>query len=163
MRLIYPVGAFYAKNTPWEAPLGTVANIPPKVLYSAHMEQETNTQAGAGAQSAPHEEKKTDEMGKKKLLSILSYIGPLVVVSYLLEKQDAEVKFHIGQGAVLLVIEVGAWFIGMLFWPFFGITQLINLAAFILSIVGIIHVLQGKQKELPLVGGYSKYFAPLGL
>lgn len=92
------------------------------------------------------------------LMGILAYVGPLVIISYLMAKDDPFVKFHIGQGLVLLVIEVASWFVGMMFWPLFAIVQLVNLATLIFAAIGIVHVLQGKQQELPLIGKYSKHF-----
>jgi uncharacterized membrane protein len=56
------------------------------------------------------------------------------------------------------VIEIGVWIITMFLSPFAILANLINLGAFVLSIIGIINVVQGKEKELPLVGGFSKYF-----
>lgn len=110
-------------------------------------------------QSAPKEEAKHSEgMSKNALMALLAYIGPLVIVSYLMAKEEPFVKFHIGQGLVLFVIEVAAWFVGMMFWPLFAIVQLVNLVCLIFSAIGIVHVLQGKEKELPLIGKYSRYF-----
>jgi len=108
-----------------------------------------NKQSGSGKLGAPGE--------KNTLMGILSYIGPLVIVSYLSAKDDPFVKFHIKQGLVLLVIEVAAWVIGMMVWPLMLLLNLVNIAAFVLSIVGIINVVKGLEKELPLVGKYSKY------
>ena len=91
------------------------------------------------------------------LMGILSYIGPLVIIPYLTTKEDPFVKFHIEQGLVLFVIEIAVWILGMFMFPFWMIASLINLATFILSIIGIINVTQGKQKELPIVGMWSKH------
>ena len=95
----------------------------------------------------------------KTAMGILSYLGPLVIISYLTSKDDPFVKFHIKQGLVLLVIDVIIWALGpMFFWSLWGIVQLIHLALFVLIVIGIINVIHKKQKELPVVGGFSKYF-----
>lgn len=96
--------------------------------------------------------------GQNTLMGILSYVGPLVIVSYLTAKDDPFVKFHIKQGLVLLVIEAAVWILGMFMWQLWMLLNLVNLATLILSIVGIVNVVQGNQKELPLVGGFSKNF-----
>ena len=98
------------------------------------------------------------QMSQKTVMSILAYIGPLVIVSYLTSKEDPVVKFHIKQGLVLLVIEVAAWFLGMVFWPLWILFNLVNLATLILSIVGIVNAAKGQEKKLPWVGEYAKYF-----
>lgn len=92
------------------------------------------------------------------LLSVLAYVGPLVIVSDVLGKDVPFVKFHIKQGAILFAIEVIVWILGSMFWGFWMFINLINLATLVLSIIGIINAAQHKQDELPLVGSFSKYF-----
>lgn len=94
--------------------------------------------------------------GNKTLFGILSYLGPLVIVSFLVSKHDSFVKFHIKQGFVLLAIEVIAWVLGMWMWQLWMIVNILNLGTLILSIVGIVNVIQNKEKELPLVGSLAK-------
>ena len=91
-------------------------------------------------------------------IAILSYIGPLVIVSYAVAKDDPFVKFHIKQGLVLFAIEVAVWMLGMIMWPLMMLLSLVNLATIILSIIGIINAVQGREKELPLVGQFSRHF-----
>lgn len=94
------------------------------------------------------------------LMSVLAYIGILVLIPYFTAKENPVVKFHIRQGLVLLVIE-GAVFVGSeIMWghilsPIFA---LINIGALVLSIIGIVNVLNKKQVELPLIGQYAKHF-----
>ena len=94
------------------------------------------------------------------LMSILAYVGILVVVPFLMAKENPVVKFHIRQGLVLVTIEMVVFVGSEIMWghllaPLFA---LINLATFILSIVGIVNVLQKKEVELPFVGTYAKHF-----
>ncbi len=94
------------------------------------------------------------------LMSILAYIGILVLIPYFTAKENPVVKFHIRQGLVLLVIEGAVFIGGEIMWghilsPIFA---LINIATLILSIIGIINVLNKKQVELPLIGQYAKHF-----
>ena len=93
-----------------------------------------------------------------KVMSILSYIGPLVIVSYVVSKSDPAVKFHIRQGLVLLVLEAAVWVISMMLIFLWPIMQIVNIALLVLSVVGIMNVVNGKQKELPFIGSYAKYF-----
>ncbi|MDO8548496.1 MAG: hypothetical protein Q7R71_02385 [bacterium] len=95
---------------------------------------------------------------KNTLMGVLCYLGPLVIVSYIVAKDDPFVKFHIKQGLVLLVIELVVYAIGMFMWQFWPLYQIINLATFILSIVGIVNVVQGYEKELPIVGSFGQSF-----
>ncbi|MBI5913344.1 DUF4870 domain-containing protein [Candidatus Azambacteria bacterium] len=111
-----------------------------------------NTNAPAEG-SAPQ---KTAE--KNVLMAVLAYIGPLIIVSYVTAKDDAFVKFHIKQGLVLFVIELGVWVLGMMLWQLWPLLSIVNLATIVLSIIGIINAVKGKEEQLPLVGKFSQYF-----
>lgn len=106
-----------------------------------------------GNPSAPNKKE------NRTLMGVLAYLGPLVIISYLMAKDDSFVKFHIKQGLVLLVIEIIFWVIGPMSWSFFMLMQLLNLAVLVLAIIGIINVTQGKEKDLPLVGQFARYFS----
>ena len=95
---------------------------------------------------------------KNVLMAAIAYLGPLVIISYIMAKDDQFVKFHIKQALVLVVIEVVIWFLGMMFYGFWYIFGLVNLATFILSIMGIVNAVGKNQKELPLVGQYANHF-----
>ena len=96
---------------------------------------------------------------KNIVMGVLSYLGPLVIVSYATAKDDPFVKFHIKQGLVLLSIEVLTFILSMaISWRLWMILSLVNMGVFVLSIVGIINVTQGKENELPFVGSFSKLF-----
>lgn len=118
--------------------------------------QQTGAQ-GTSASGTHASSSATNE--KNTVMGILSYLGPLVLFPYLVAKDDAFVKFHVKQGLVLLVGEVGIWFLGMIMWPLMPIIGIINLGFLVLIIIGIVNVAQGKEKELPLVGSLSKYFS----
>ncbi len=93
----------------------------------------------------------------KKLMSILAYIGILVLVPYFTSKEDPTVKFHIKQGLVLLSASVLIWALGYVL-PIWIILRLLNLGVIVLSIIGIVNVINNKKEELPVVGKFAKYF-----
>ncbi|HUZ92675.1 MAG TPA: hypothetical protein VNG29_01610 [Candidatus Paceibacterota bacterium] len=91
-------------------------------------------------------------------MAVLAYIGPLVIVSYLVAKDDPFVKFHIKQGLVLFAASVVVWILGTVA-PFLWILlNLVNLAIFVLAVLGIINVIHGKEEKLPVVGAYARHF-----
>lgn len=96
------------------------------------------------------------------LLGVLSYLGPLVVVSYIMGKDIPVVKFHVKQGLVLLTMEIVLWALGMILgsmmYQWSMLFSIFHLALLVLSIVGVVNVVQGKQKELPLVGQFANRF-----
>lgn len=91
------------------------------------------------------------------LMGVLSYIGILVIIPYLVARQDPFVKFHVKQGIVLAVIEIGLWMVSMTIWMLAPVIMLVNLGLLVLSIIGIVNVLQKKQEELPVVGKFAAH------
>ncbi len=117
---------------------------------------ESSGAASGAAAPAQGEEKGVQ---KNTLMAVLAYIGPLVIVSYVTAKDDPFVKFHIKQGLVLFVIEVATWFlIGSMMYQLWMLVNIINLGTLVLSIIGIVNAVQGQEKDLPLVGQFSKHF-----
>lgn len=96
---------------------------------------------------------------KNMLMAILSYLGPLVIISYLTSKDDPFVKFHIKQGLAIFGLEVIIWLLGSMMYSMWMIVNILNFATLILSIVGIVNVVQGKEKELPVVGKFAQGFS----
>ena len=99
----------------------------------------------------------------KHIIAVLSYIWILVVVLFLIGSQkDPFVKYHMKQGLALLVFEAIGWVAGwvLIFIPIIGwfIMWLWWLTSIILAIIGILHVLNGEEKPLPIVGGYGLGF-----
>ena len=115
------------------------------------------TQQESGQESPASANAPVTRNDNEALLGVISYIGPLVIISYILGKDMPFVRFHAKQGMVVFAIEVIAWILGSMLWQFWPFVSLINLATLILSILGIVNVIQRKEQELPLVGSFSKY------
>jgi uncharacterized membrane protein len=134
--------------------------------HQQYMEGENmNQNAGTNPQTNPTASSTSSEAAqptagaqKNVLMGILSYIGILVIIPYLTSKHDPFVFFHIKQGLVLVVIELAVYVLGMLMWDLYPLLSIVNLAMLILSIIGIVNVIQGKEKELPLIGQFAKHF-----
>lgn len=108
---------------------------------------------------APAEGSAPQKTGEKNVfMAVLAYIGPLVIVSYVTAKDDAFVKFHIGQGFVLFVIELGVWILGMMMWQLWPLFSIVNLATIILSIIGIINAVKGKESNSLSWGSFPSIF-----
>ena len=94
------------------------------------------------------------------VMGILAYLGPLVIVPFLMAKENSFVHFHVKQGMVLFGIELAIYVVsGMMFYNMFifQILSIANLACLCLSIVGIVHVIQKKETALPVVGHLAKH------
>lgn len=94
-----------------------------------------------------------DDVTKNKLMAVLAYIGPLVIIPILLAKDSKFAKFHSNQGLVLFLLAIicGALSKLKLIGWLFG---LCGTVVVILAIVGIVYALQGRAKELPVVGNW---------
>ena len=90
----------------------------------------------------------------------------MAVVAYVLffvplltdAKNDPFVKFHVKQGLILFIACVAsAVFIRL---PVIGWVLMVplNIALFVLWIIGILNALSGKQKHLPFIGEYADSF-----
>ena len=94
----------------------------------------------------------------KTLMGVLAYVGILIIIPFLMAKDDPFVKFHIKQGLLLVIVEIAVWVIGITMWQLWTILSLVNLASLVFSIIGIVNVVQGQQKELPLIGALAHKF-----
>jgi uncharacterized membrane protein len=93
------------------------------------------------------------------LMAVLAYLGILIVIPFVMAKNDPFVKFHIRQGLVLVIVEIIVWFLGSMFlWHLWTLLQLVNLATLVLPIIGILNVINHKEAELPLVGSLAHSF-----
>ncbi len=89
-----------------------------------------------------------------KVIGILSYLGILWIVAYILygnKKSDYNL-FHVRQGLGLFIISIAAYIIGYV--PFIGWLIYYVVAIFVLvcAIMGIIAAANGTKKEVPLIG-----------
>ena len=99
----------------------------------------------------------TPEISHNTIMGVLSYLGPLVLIPYLTTLDDPFVKYHVKQGIVLFGLEIIIYVLSsmFLFSGFYQLVSLLNLATLIFTILGIVNVVQGKEKTLPLIGHFS--------
>lgn len=90
------------------------------------------------------------------IMASLSYLGPLVLIPFLTNRNSPTIMFHVKQGLVLFGIEIVLMFVNMMsFGSLTPIVLIINIGLLILSIIGILNALKMKEIELPLVGKYA--------
>lgn len=99
--------------------------------------------------------KTTTQTNDNKGMALLSYIGILVLVPLLTVKDDEFVQFHAKQGLVLLIAAIAISVVGVI--PLLGwlIAFVGGLTCLVLAVMGIINVLNGEKKPLPLIGQFS--------
>lgn len=96
--------------------------------------------------------------GDKNMIAILSYIGILFLIPLLAAKDSPFAQYHAKQGLVLFIAEVATmlivwipilgWLIGFMAWIIWVV----------LSLMGIINALGGKQVPLPIIGKFAEKF-----
>lgn len=84
------------------------------------------------------------EDSNDKLYGILSYLGILWLVGLLAGKTEFA-KFHANQGFVLWLASLVCGVVPFLGWA-------CEVAVLVFMIMGIINVVNGEMKELPLIG-----------
>lgn len=92
---------------------------------------------------------------EKSLIAAASYVGPLIIIPFLTNKEDPFTRFHLKQGILVFIPSLVIWaFSGYMFglWP---IIRIFSLAILVLSVIGIVNALQGKERALPLIGHFS--------
>jgi uncharacterized membrane protein len=91
---------------------------------------------------------------ENKAITLLSYVGILFLVPLLLRQDSPFAQFHAKQGLILFI----GWIVGGFTYLLFGLGVLIHILVIVFSIMGIMNVLNGKKKELPLVSDLVKKF-----
>lgn len=113
------------------------------------------------------------DIEQNKVMAILAYFGILVFIPILAAKESKFARYHANQGLILFIVLIG-WSIadyiltsllrailwrGMGLWEIYSLCgTILNLVYFvftILAIIGIVNALNGKAKELPIVGKYK--------
>ncbi|HHU05864.1 MAG TPA: zinc-ribbon domain-containing protein [Clostridiales bacterium] len=85
-----------------------------------------------------------------KIMAILCYFGPLIFIPIFTAKNSPFVRFHANQGFTLFLAWLVSAVLDGIFWTF---GSLLGIFVLILSIIGIINAAQGREQELPFIGG----------
>lgn len=93
------------------------------------------------------------EAEANKVWGILCYLSWLVLIPLIFKRDVKVLRFHINQGLMLFFCELALGIITYI--PVIGwILSILNLVATLFAVIGIIHVCQGKAKELFFIGKY---------
>ncbi len=98
------------------------------------------------------------DVAANKVYAVLAYFGILVLVPMLAAKDSKYAQFHANQGLILFLLEViVSVFLGIIS----GIkvlaiifTIVLNLGILAFLVIGIINAVDGRAKELPLIGKF---------
>jgi fumarate reductase subunit D len=113
----------------------------------------TNTEVIKTEPTPTENKSDTYTFNETTIMASLAYVGPLVLIPFLTNKNNPFITFHVKQGLVLFGIEIMLMFINMMsFYLLTPIIFLINSGLIILSIIGIFNVIRIKEVEIPIVG-----------
>ena len=94
-------------------------------------------------------------------MSILAYLSVLVLIPLFLAKNSRFARYHCNQGLILMIVEVVCWIVlgilgGLPFigWIFRLVNCVLGVLFLILSIIGIVNVVNGRAKALPVIGSF---------
>ena len=99
----------------------------------------------------------SQDITENKWMAFLAYWSILVLIPLFVAKDKSPfVKYHVNQGLVLLIAEIGisiiAIVLGALLFLVSLLVSLLELGLLALSIIGMINAYNGKAKELPFLG-----------
>ena len=100
-----------------------------------------------------------NDIASNKVMGVLAYLGILVLIPLFAAKNSPFARFHTNQGLILCIAAIilniingifsGVRVLGTIIGICCGI---LGLVIFVLAIIGIVNVVQGKAKDVPLVG-----------
>lgn len=107
----------------------------------------------------------TEDIEKNKSMAVLAYLGILVLIPYFSAKESPYARFHTNQGLVLciaaILYSVACSIVNAIIlaisWKLYFITSILGFAGItflVLAIMGIVNAVNGRVKELPLLGKY---------
>lgn len=147
-----------AATVPPAAAVPPAAPVPPVQTKLENAFNQFNNTADNSAAYTP------EEITGGKGMSVLAYLGILVLIPLFAVKDNRFVRFHTNQGLVLCIVEIlwnivyriVRWILpyGFLYRLVGFIGTIVSLLFFVLLILGIVNACQGKAKELPIIGQF---------
>lgn len=108
---------------------------------------------------------KTD-IEQNKVMALLSYLGILVLIPVFAARESKFARFHANQGLVLCIVAILYGIVYSILtsviltisWRLYSLVSIIGLLSVflvVLAVIGIINALNGKAKELPVIGKFK--------
>lgn len=98
-----------------------------------------------------------EDISKNKVYAVLAYLSWLILIPIFVAKDSKFARYHANQGLVLAICStLGFILLGVLpnIWIISLITSLFEIAVWIIDVIGIVNAVNGKAKELPIVGKF---------
>ncbi|ADV42299.1 DUF4870 domain-containing protein [Bacteroides helcogenes] len=106
------------------------------------------------------------DVEKNKAMGVLAYLGILVLIPILAAKDSPFARYHANQGLILCIAcilygvaySILSSIILAISWRLYFLVSIIGLVGVVfavLCVIGIINAVNGRAKELPLIGKYK--------
>ncbi len=94
-----------------------------------------------------------EDIEKNKAMALLAYI--LFLIPLLAAKDSPFARYHTNQGLVLFLCAIASSMIVII--PILGwiVAPILGIVITVLAVIGIINALNGKAKELPIIGKFK--------
>lgn len=146
-------GVQVAENEKFCNACGAPLNTAEESKFSAESIKQLNNTADTTAEFDPADIEKT------KRISLLSYLGLLFLIPMLVHQDSRFARYHVNQGIVLflfgLICNVACTVVGWI--PLIGwiVSLAIGIIELVLMIIGIVNAVNGRAKELPVIGRFK--------
>lgn len=111
--------------------------------------------------SSPAPDASSPNTGERRGMAALGYVGILCVIPLVFARDSAFAQYHAKQGLVLALAGLVLSIVRDFVWraPFGGLLVLIvAIGLLVVSIMGIVKALDGKQFDIPYVSEWAKKF-----
>lgn len=121
--------------------------------------------AATAAAKAPMASESADsrDIQDNKVMGVLAYLGPLVLIPIFAAKDSKFARYHSNQGLVLLIVcvlysiayGILSAILLAISWRLYFITSIlsfVSIAFAVLAVLGIINACKGEMKPLPVIG-----------
>lgn len=123
-------------------------------------------QGGESPQGAPPPPSGAAASSNQTVMFVLSYLGLLALIPWLVEKNDPEVQWHAKNGLVFTVFMIICWFVTMVIavvpilgWIVAAVAMLVlPLGWLIFAIMGIVKATQGQRFVVPVLSDFVEKF-----
>jgi uncharacterized membrane protein len=102
-----------------------------------------------------------EDARRNMAMAILAYLSWLVLIPLFLAKNSKFARFHCNQGLILAILETICWVVlgilgglPLLGWIFRLINGVLGVVFLLYAILGIVNAVNGRAKELPVIGSF---------
>ena len=153
-------------GAPSEAPAPAAAVTPPPEAQPAQQSDLGMKMAALNNTADTTSEFDKADIEQNKGMAVLAYFGPLVLIPILAAKNSKFARYHSNQGLALLIaamvygiaygilstiIYAISWRLGFIV----SILSLVSILFTVLAVIGIINAVNGRAKELPIIGKFK--------